>query len=251
MIEAVGVVIPAHNEESRIGVCLDSVRWALGRVPAGIRTELCVVQDSCTDRTPEVVAGRLRGWPGAHVVSVRHRPSGTGVGQVRDIGVRMVLRRLGTDHPERVWLLNTDADTTVPASWVAEQLRYAMGGAHGVAGLAELRRERRLSGPALARYREIVSSGLRGATHGHVYGANLGVRADAYLRCGGFPARGHGEEHHLWRALADAGCRLHQPSALRVSTSGRTVGRARGGLADLLRSLEHGDAAGWTAEPAV
>jgi hypothetical protein len=47
----------------------------------------------------------------------------------------------------------------------------------------------------VASYREIVSSGLRGATHGHVYGANLGVRADAYLRGGGFLAFGHGEEH--------------------------------------------------------
>src|SRR6202012_4744447 len=120
---------------------------------------------------------------------------------------------------ERVWLLNTDADTTVPASWVGEQLRYAAGGAHGVAGLADLRGEPRLSGNGGDRYREIVSSGVRGATHDHVYAANLGVRGDTYLRCGGFPAWGHGEEHQLWLAMTEAGCRLRQPSDLRVSTS--------------------------------
>lgn len=242
MIDAVGVVIPARDEESRIGTCLDSVRLALSRVPDRVQPRLCVVLDSCTDRTPWVVAGLLRGWPGAHVVTVRHHPPGAGVGLARDLGVRALLRRLRPLAPERVWLLNTDADTTVPASWVREQLRYAAGGAHGVAGLADLRGEPRLSGNGGDRYREIVSSGVRGATHDHVYAANLGVRGDAYLRCGGFPAWGHGEEHQLWRAMTEAGCRLRQPSDLRVSTSARITGRAEGGLAALLRSIDADEA---------
>ena len=248
MIDAVGVVIPARDEQSRISTCLDSVRRALGRVPDGVEPRLCVVLDSCTDRTPWVVAGLLRGWPGAQVVSVRHRPTGAGVGLARDVGVRALLRGLRPRRAERVWLLNTDADTTVPPSWVLEQLDYARGGAHGVAGLVELRGESRLSGGGRRRYREIVSSGVRGGTHDHVYAANLGVRADAYLRCGGFPTWGHGEEHQLWRAMAEAGCRLRQPSDLRVITSARTHGRAEGGLADLLRSLDTGDT---SAERAV
>jgi glycosyltransferase involved in cell wall biosynthesis len=238
MIDAVGVVIPARDEERRIGRCLDSVRRALSRVPDRVEARLCVVLDSCTDRTPWVVAGLLQGWLGAQVVTVRNRPPGAGVGLARDLGVRSLLRRLRPRGAERVWLLNTDADTTVPAGWVLEQLRYARGGAHGVAGLADLRGESRLSRIGQDRYREIVSLGVRGRTHNHVYGANLGVRADAYLRCGGFPAWGHGEEHQLWRAMADAGCQLRQPSDLRVSTSARIRGRAEGGLADLLRAIE-------------
>ncbi len=238
MIDAVGVVIPAQDEQFRIGRCLDSVRRAMSRVPDDVEPRLCVVLDSCTDRTPWVVAGLLRGWPGAQVVSVHHRPAEAGVGLARDVGVRALLRGLRPRRPEQVWLLNTDADTTVPGDWAFEHLHYALGGAHGVAGLAELRGEPRLSGNGRRRYREILSSGVRGGTHDHVYGANLGVRADVYLRCGGFPAWGHGEEHQLWQAMAEAGCRLRQPSELRVTTSARTRGRAEGGLADLLQSLD-------------
>jgi hypothetical protein len=85
----------------------------------------------------------------------------------------------------------------------------------------------RLSGRARASYRAILAQGMRGAAHRHVYAANLGVRADAYLGCGGFPARGHGEERHL-----------RQPTDLRVRTSARTNGRAQGGLAELLAQLQ-------------
>jgi hypothetical protein len=135
-------------------------------------------------------------------------------------------------------LLSTDADTVVPSHWAAEQLRYAVAGAHGVAGLADLADQSELSDHTRQRYRSIVAAGMRGAVHEHLYAANLGVRADAYLRCGGFPTHGHGEERHLWAAMAAAGCRLRQPTDLRVRTSARIRGRARGGVADLLRSLE-------------
>jgi hypothetical protein len=227
------------------------VRRALSRVQDQVQARLCVVLDSCTDRTPWVVAGLLQGWPGAQVVTVRNRPPGAGVGLARDLGVRALLRGLRPRGAERVWLLNTDADTTVPAGWVLEQLCYARGGTHGVAGLADLRGEPRLSRIGQQRYREIASSGVRGGTHNHVYAANLGVRADAYLRCGGFPAWGHGEEHQLWRAMAEADCQLRQPSDLRVSTSARIRGRAEGGLADLLRSIDADVAEDPSAERAV
>lgn len=56
MIDAVGVVIPARDEQNRIGRCLDSVRQALSRVPDGVEPRLCVVMDSCTD--PDSLGGR-------------------------------------------------------------------------------------------------------------------------------------------------------------------------------------------------
>jgi hypothetical protein len=168
------------------------------------------------------------------------------VGFVRDLGVREVLRGLRASA-ERVWLLSTDADTVVPPHWAAEQLRYAAAGAHGVAGLADLADESELDEYTRRRYRAIVAAGMRGAAHEHLYAANLGVRADAYLRCGGFPTHGHGEERQLWTAMSASGCRLRQPSDLRVRTSARTHGRAEGGVADLLRSLQTENAPGTTS----
>jgi hypothetical protein len=238
VIHAVGLVVPAPNEEAAIATCPRSVRGALGRLPAEVRVEVAVVLDRCEDRTPSLAAGQLRGWPGARVLRVAHRPLGAGVGFVRDLGVRDLLRRLHPARPEQIWLLSTDADTAVPPGWAVEQLRYAAAGVHGVAGLADLADERGLSAHARSRYRAILADGMRGRSHDHVYAANLGVRADAYLRCGGFPAWGHGEERQLWQAMSEAGCRLRQPTDLRVRTSARTRGRAAGGVADLLRSLQ-------------
>jgi hypothetical protein len=248
VIHAVGVVSPAHNEQARIGGCLRRLRAALALVPSGIRVEVSVVLDRCRDRSPQAVDAHLRSWPGARALSVSHRPGGAGVGFVRDLGVRDVLRRLRPAPAENIWLLSTDADTEVPVHWVVEQLRYAEAGVHGVAGLADLTDESHLSDDTRQRYRMILADGMRGAEHDHLYAANLGVRADAYLRCGGFPTRGHGEERHLWAAMAAHGCRLRRPSDLRVRTSARTHGRAQGGVADLLRLFQSDSSADITAD---
>ncbi|WP_037078503.1 glycosyltransferase [Pseudonocardia spinosispora] len=237
MIDTIGVVIPAHNEEDRIGACLTSVRRSLVGLPSRIDTVVAVVLDRCTDRTPEVVRELIRGWPGARTYPMSHRAEDHGVGFVRNAGVRSLLCGLPGTDPRRVWLLNTDADTTVPAAWARDHLRYAEAGMHGVAGLADLADDAEIDAGALARYRGLVSDGMRGRTHTHVYAANLGVRADAYLGSGGFPVSGHGEDHRLWRAMTDAGLRLCQPIEPCVVTSARSSGRAPDGLADLLRSL--------------
>jgi len=165
---------------------------------------------------------------------------GTGVGAVRDLGIRSTLRRLWRFAARDVWLLSTDADTTVPPDWALAHLREAAAGACGVAGLAELAPRGELSPTALRLYREVVAAGLQGEGHHHVYGANLGVRADAYLSVGGFPHDGPGEDRSLWNQLERVGYPLATPTAPVVRTSARLHGRAGGGLADLLRSLQAG-----------
>jgi hypothetical protein len=240
-ISAVGVVVPARDEEERIGRCLHSVRRALAALPADIAVAVAVVLDDCSDTTPRRVAALIADWPDAQVVPATARssmrPAGSGVGALCDLGLRHVLARLAAHLPAGTWLLSTDADITVPADWARAHLGCAAAGAHAVAGLADLTTAEPLAADALLRYRAIVDDGVRGATHHHVYGANLGVRADAYLDVGGFPRDGAGEDHGLWRRLRAAGYALAQPVGLRVQTSARLDGRAEGGLAHLLRSL--------------
>jgi hypothetical protein len=166
---------------------------------------------------------------------------------MRDLGLRDVLTRLAAHLPTRTWLLSTDADTTVPVDWALRHLTCAAEGADAVAGLADLIGVERLAADALLRYRAIVDHGLRGATHRHVYGANLGVRADAYLAVGGFPHEGSGEDHGLWRQLEAAGYGLVQPVGIRVRTSARLYGRAEEGLAGLVRRLHRADRPGYDA----
>lgn len=271
-VTAVGVVVPARDEQERIAACLSSVRCALAALPEGVAVAVAVVLDRCTDATPERVAALLGDWPAAVALSVvadgtvgqagrdaesriqdvprllaprrgaaRARAAGSGVGALRDLGMRHVLERLDSHPRGGTWLLSTDADTTVPVDWVAAHLRLAAAGVHGVAGLADLAGAEHLAADALLRYRAIVDGGLHGDTHQHVYGANLGVRADAYLGVGGFPRNGVGEDHGLWRRLHGAGYALAQPVGIRVRTSARLRGRADDGLADLLRTLHHSD----------
>jgi len=248
-VSGVGVVVPARDEQDRVGRCLVSLRRALSEVPDGVSTAVAVVLDRCTDATPERVAALVADWPEAVVLTVppmgatgidRPAPRGSGVGALRDLGLRAALDRL-SGPPAGTWLLSTDADTTVPADWVHAHLQHAADGVHAVAGLADLATTDHLTSGALWRYGAIVENGLLGTTHHHVYGANLGVRADAYLAVGGFPSDGAGEDHGLWQRLAAAGYTLVQPVGVRVRTSARLRGRADGGLATLLRALHHDD----------
>lgn len=258
-MRAVGVVIPARDEQDRVLDCLRSIRRSLQTLPPTVDTAVTVVLDRCTDRTPELVLAALADWPRATAVRVAavggaragsarepepaHIVAGSGVGAVRDLGVRLTLQRLRAHPPHRVWLLHTDADSQVPADWAPAHLRLAATGAAGVAGVVDLHSTARLSAAALHRYRRIVESGLAGAEHQHVYGANLGVRADAYLAVGGFPPDDPGEDHGLWSRLRAAGHPLAAPTGIQVTTSARTHGRARGGLADLLRTLQDAEPA--------
>ena len=76
-----------------------------------------------------------------------------------------------------------------------------------------------------------------------MHGANLGVRADAYLAAGGHPRLATGEDVALVRSLEALGARLLRTAVDPVLTSGRRVGRAPDGVAGDLAALEHSPSA--------
>jgi hypothetical protein len=222
----VGVVVPARDEEARIGACLEAVAAAVRR--AGRPAIVCVVADRCRDATAALA--RAAG------VDVVFNDGPLTIGDVRNLGVRRVASLLG-DVTERTWLLGTDADTVVPPTWIVDHLRYAETGAAAVAGAVDLDDPHLLPVDTLARYTRLVAARVAGRTHGHAYAANLGVRADAFLQVGGYPGVVCGEEHALLARLRHAGHLVLCPTDVRARTSARTAGRARGGLADLLCAL--------------
>jgi hypothetical protein len=231
------VVVPARDEQDGIartlrGVCA-SLDLAREQGLVG-RCALEVVAHRCADLTAVRAGGVLGQRRDARVT--RDESSVT-VGQVRDSGVRRGLARLDGD-PGRTWVLSTDADTDVGAGWVGRILRAARTvDAAAVVGVTTL--DRWLgSAEASAAYDRLLREKNHGATHQHVYGANLAVRADAYLDVGGFPHAVHGEDQALVDALEARGHRLLRTTAVTVLTSGRLVGRAAGGLADRLAGLE-------------
>lgn len=244
------VVVPARDEADRIARCLRSVRISLeraARAGAVNRVVVAVVGHRCADDSLGQAERVLRGLP--HVL-IADDLSKT-VGEVRALGVRAALDLVpGRD----AWILNTDADSVVPATWVTDVLTHARGGQHAVVGMARLD-SRSSPGPvglqsrsALSRascaYHAIISAGLHGLSHDHVYGANLAVRTDAYQAVGGFSSVSVGEDRALLEALVEHERPLVRPRAVVVTTSARREGRAIGGLATLLDTLDHAFASG-------
>ena len=237
-ITAVGVVVPARDERDSIRPCLRALRAAVRALPPGIEPAICVVADRCADDTPTIAAAELAGWAAADVLDNHAELT---IGEIRDLGLRQARARLAGHRPDQVWLLSTDADTTVAPDWLRAQLRPARHGVHAVAGVAELAGPCSLSATLARRYARLLADTVRPDGHGNVYAANLGVRADAYHAVGGFGAVRTGEDHDLWRRLGQAGFRCCYCDRARVRTSNRRQGRAEGGLADLLSELDSGE----------
>lgn len=231
------VAIPAHDEVTEIEACLGHVilasRHALD-TGATDRVSLVVGAHRCADGTAEAAEAVLTAFPGQH--SVLRDDSARSVGQVR---ARLLQHALpGVTAPlDRAWMLCTDADSHVPRDWISGMLdettrRDAVAGV----GLVALR-DWQASAHARTRYAAIIAAGLGPTGHSHVYGANLAVRLDAYLRVGGFHDV-HAEDQDLIDRLRDAGERVTPLLAPVVMTSARHDGRAANGLSTLLGRLE-------------
>ncbi|WP_431279371.1 glycosyltransferase [Leifsonia poae] len=215
------IVVPARDEESTLQDCLESI--AAARAAVHIPSTVVVVLDSCTDRSGEIARD-------FHDVLAIERDHGN-VGRSRHDAVRAGLATM-TTRASRVWIAFTDADSCVPASWLQEHLAAAdhsdayVGAV--VPHLADLDPERR---------RTWERTHPPGATLGHVHGANLGVRANAYRHVGGFLPLFVGEDVDLVARLRAARFPITESERHPVITSSRLTGRAPNGYAAYLRDL--------------
>jgi hypothetical protein len=95
--------------------------------------------------------------------------------------------------------------------------------------------------------RYLLAYDSKGPGHNHIHGANMGFRADAYWKVGGFQALATDEDVDLVQRFEAADMRIHRDVRLSVTTSVRQVGRAPGGFAHHLRELS-GSARRWQAK---
>ena len=222
----IAVLIPARDEEVLLPRCLRSVLQAQELLPAHVTSDIIVVSDTCSDGTASI-ARRLLRSQGA--VIELHAGN---VGSARAMAAKTALARF-RGEAARCWLANTDADCEVPATWLLDQLALAQHGYSAVAGIVDVDCFEEHLPVVEARFRMTYQINADG-THPHVHGANLGMRADAYLAAGGWNPLTTAEDHDLWgRLRACAGPHLSD-ARLQVLTSGRRVGRAPLGFAGAL-----------------
>lgn len=225
-IAHVVVAIPARNEEALLAPCLrrlDAARRTLAWHRPEVTVDILVALDCCTDDSAAVVARH-----GALGV-----PTQCGcVGGARDTAIGAGLTRALARPPATVWIANTDADTLAPADWLTAQIDLAETGVDLIVGTVEPAPD--LDPIRLARWQErheLVEG------HRHVHGANLGVRADAWLAVSGFGPLRSQEDVGLVSRLRAAGVAAIATDRTRVRTSARLVGRAEAGFAGYLAGL--------------
>jgi glycosyltransferase involved in cell wall biosynthesis len=228
-VEQVVVVVPAHNELKHLPHCLRALTTAALCLPAPVLT--VVVLDACDDGS-ERLAGQF--GPDVRFLSV----DASNVGAARAAGFEYA-RNDCTDAAERTWYATTDADSTVNAQWL---LRMTSADADMVLGVVRIPVWRHLPAEMARRYLHAYHS--EGPGHNHIHGANMGFRADAYWRVGGFRALPTGEDVELVERFEAVGMRIHRDAKLSVVTSDRRRGRAPGGFAQHLRDLRRKAGAG-------
>jgi glycosyltransferase involved in cell wall biosynthesis len=210
----VGVVIPAHNEESMIARCLAAVRDASAVIEQPV--QVVVVCDDCDDRTAEIVAAS-----GFEPLVCRAR----NVGMARALGAEFALAAGAR------WLAFTDADTVVSRDWLHAQLALGADVVCGTIGVDDWSEH----GDDIRLHFEKTYRDADG--HRHIHGANLGMSARAYRSVGGFSHLANSEDVAIVRALEGAGAHIAWSSKPRVVTSARREFKATAGFGATLLSV--------------
>ena len=170
MIEAVTVVVPAHDERQLLPGCIRSLRRAADH-PAliGISVRIAVVLDRCSDTSGDRVAPLLR----ASDLLLERRDGN--VGAARRAGLEALLNAEAGRAPSSIWLATTDADSRVPADWLARQLRLADAGADAIAGIVDIDDWGQHPKGARLAFEASYAAATNGFVHRHVRRANLGL----------------------------------------------------------------------------
>lgn len=240
-VDALTVVIPARNEVLALPACLEALHasFQLAGPHADVILRAIVVLDSCTDGSDTVVRAATQAWHQAGRAALESiTVMAGGVGLARAIGnVRALALHAGAGHePDTLWLASTDADTLVPGHWISTHLCAARAGEDALVGTVEPDATLPLHDRALWLERHHLVE-----DHPHVHGANLGVRASAYLAVGGYRALTlHEDADLVGRLRAAPGVRVRATDAHRVVTSSRLEARASGGFATYLKNLTRG-----------
>jgi Glycosyl transferase family 2 len=248
------VAIPVRDEEERLRACLCALAQQRNRLGQSIPPTLVrvvVFANNCADQSADL-ARKLGGGLSldVRVVEAQLPPSSAHAGAARRAVMDLAEAWLDEGGERDGVILTTDADSQVAPNWIAENLAAFEAGAEAVLGRIDLDGEGKFLPEALHRRGELEDAYERLLTelswlldplehnpwphHATISGASLGVTRTAYCRAGRLPRIPLGEDKALIALLSRQDARIRYCPTAHVITSGRTDGRAPGGVADTL-----------------
>jgi GT2 family glycosyltransferase len=248
------VAIPVRDEEERLPACLRALARQRDRLEQAIPPTLVrvvVFANNCADRSASLARRLGAGLSlDVRVVEARLPPTTAHAGGARRAAMDLAEAWLVEAGEKDGVILTTDADSQVAPNWIAENLAAFAAGAEAVLGRIDLDEEGARLPEALHRRGELEDTYERVLTelswlldpleynpwphHATISGASLGVTRAAYCRVGRLPLVPLGEDKELVALLSRQDARVRYCSTAHVITSGRTDGRAPGGVADTL-----------------
>jgi Glycosyl transferase family 2 len=254
------IAIPVKDEEERLPACLLALagqRDLFGRLIPPRLIRVVLFANNCTDQSASV-AGRLGESLSldVRVVEARLPTEAAHAGTARRAAMDIAEAWLEGEGETDGVILTTDADSQAAPSWVATNLAAFNAGADAVLGRIDLDDEDKLLPDALHRRGALEDAYEKALTelsalldplehnpwphHATISGASFGITRAAYRSVGGCPRVSLGEDKAMIALLACRDAKVRYSSEVHVVTSGRTKGRAPGGVADtlLIRSRE-------------
>ncbi len=239
------VAIPARDEAARITGCLG----ALARQRQVGPDAVVLVANNCRDATAERAQALAPVLPFALEIIERDFPAALAcAGIARRIGMQRAAALAGADGV----VLTTDADGRAAPDWIAANLRALHAGVDAVAGRAVIDPREAALIPAhlheadaqecayAALLDEIASLHQPDPAdpwprHQEESGASIAVGTGSYRRAGGMPPAALAEDRAFFAAQRRIDARIRHAPEVSVVVSGRTLGRAAGGMADTIR----------------
>ena len=248
------VAIPVRDEEKRLPACLHALarqRDRSGRSISPTQVRVVLFANNCTDRSASLARNLGSELSlDVRVIEARLPPAIAHAGSARRAAMDLAEAWLVEAGESDGVILATDADSQVAPDWIAENLAAFAAGAEAVLGRINLDEEGDQLPEALHRRGALEDIYERLLTelswlldplehdpwphHATVSGASLGVTREAYCRVGRLPRVPLGEDKALVGLLSRHDVRIRHCPTAHVITSGRTDGRAPGGVADTL-----------------
>jgi hypothetical protein len=196
-----------------------------------------------------MIARSFIGHHGAavYVREVFLRPEQANAGTVRRLAVDWAANIAGPQG----FILTTDADGVVPHDWASRNVAWLMAGHDAVCEMATIDPADEAQIPTHLIADDIAEKNNTmlldeidhwidpkacdpWPRHPHCSGASIAVRRAIYAAVGGLPHVRRSEDRGFIAKLQQRDCKVRHDPAIKVRVSGRTKGRAEGGMAETI-----------------